>query len=291
MTAVSCTLGTGPLQLSARRSEPVHAPPKATVVAIPGGGYTSAYWDHPKYPEASLLNLGAHLGYRVVAVDRPGYGVSSTQRPNGVALAEQVQWLMRVIQDLGERDDSGAGIFLIGHSMGGILALLIASTGLLPRSLGLDVSGVPYRFSTRLTDAVSNAIDAVAKAPSDLSPAGMFYGPLPTYDASLLTRDGDVSAAPCPLIELQESQLWPTRFDSVVSQVRVPVQFTLGEYETVTRCDASALHEITALFTASPRVLTYQQPGAGHNVSLHHVGRAYHLRAFAFFDEILAGRG
>jgi hypothetical protein len=30
---------------------------------------------------------------------------------------------------------------------------------------------------------------------------------------------------------------------------------------------------------------TAWQRASGHNISLHHVARAYHLRAIAFFDE------
>lgn len=41
------------------------------VVAVHGGGYTSAYFDVPGY---SLLDRAAGLGVPVIAVDRPGYG-------------------------------------------------------------------------------------------------------------------------------------------------------------------------------------------------------------------------
>jgi hypothetical protein len=43
------------------------------------------------------------------------------------------------------------------------------------------------------------------------------------------------------------------------------------------------------LFTSSPRVVLEWQRDSGHNISLHRVARAYHLRAVAFFDEVLAG--
>ena len=43
-----------------------------------------------------------------------------------------------------------------------------------------------------------------------------------------------------------------------------------------------------ALFTSSPRVELAWQQASGHNISLHHVARAYHLRAIAFFDESLS---
>jgi pimeloyl-ACP methyl ester carboxylesterase len=290
MSVVDSVLTGGDLQLSAKRSEPDRGPPKATIVALPGGGYTSAYWHHPKYPEASLLELGAYLGYRVLAFDRPGYGLSSSRHPDGVALPDQVGCLTGILDELGAQPDTGAGIFLIGHSLGGILSLLIASGQRIPALLGIDVSGVPHRFSDQLSVAVTAAIDELSNIPQDLPPTAMFYGPVGTYDRSLLSRGGDISAAPCPIIELQQSRAWPEQFTSAASRIDVPIQYTLGEHEKVTRCDWPALREIENLFTATPRILMQQQPGAGHNISLHHVGRAFHLRALAFFDEVLALR-
>jgi hypothetical protein len=43
-----------------------------------------------------------------------------------------------------------------------------------------------------------------------------------------------------------------------------------------------------ALFTSSPRVELAWQRASGHNISLHRVARACHLRAIAFFDEALS---
>ena len=61
----------GNLWLSALESKP-EGVPRATVIALHGGGYSAAYWDSPLDPEASLLTLGADLGYHVIALDRPG---------------------------------------------------------------------------------------------------------------------------------------------------------------------------------------------------------------------------
>ena len=36
---------------------------------------------------------------------------------------------------------------------------------------------------------------------------------------------------------------------------------------------------------ACPYLRTSLQRASGHNISAHHVGFAYHLRALAFFDE------
>ena len=56
----------------------------------------------------------------------------------------------------------------------------------------------------------------------------------------------------------------------------------------MTKADWPALEEIRGCFPKAERIVMQSQLGASHNVSLHRVARAYHLRALAFFDEILA---
>jgi len=51
-----------------------------------------------------------------------------------------------------------------------------------------------------------------------------------------------------------------------------------------------ALAEIAALFTASPRVVTEEQPGSGHNLSLGLAAPAYHLKVLAFAEECALAR-
>ena len=45
-----------------------------------------------------------------------------------------------------------------------------------------------------------------------------------------------------------------------------------------------------ALFTAAPRVLTNEQAGGGHNLSLGHIAAAYHRNVLAFAEECAVGR-
>ncbi len=64
--------------LVARSAEPKA---RATVLALPGGGYTKAYWHNAWLPDQSLLALGPKLGFNVIALDRPGYGASAGLDP------------------------------------------------------------------------------------------------------------------------------------------------------------------------------------------------------------------
>ena len=73
--------------------------------------------------------------------------------------------------------------------------------------------------------------------------------------------------------------------------VRVPIQLTRAEFENSSGGGREGLERCGALFTSSPRVALQWQVASGHNISLHRVARAYHLRAIAFFDETLARAG
>ena len=80
-------------------------------------------------------------------------------------------------------------------------------------------------------------------------------------------------------------------FPTLAPAVRVPVQFSVAEYERVWQTDDSALTEITALFSGSPRFTVNRQPESGHNISLGHTAADYHAQVFSFAAECVAGRG
>src|SRR5690242_12471342 len=54
------------------------APDTPLIVALPGGTYTSEYFDIPRY---SLLDRASALGVPVLAIDRPGYRGSTPVEP------------------------------------------------------------------------------------------------------------------------------------------------------------------------------------------------------------------
>lgn len=65
----------------------------------------------------------------------------------------------------------------------------------------------------------------------------------------------------------------------------------MAEFENSSNGGPAVLARGVSLFTNSPRVVSHLQVGSGHNISLHKVARAYHLRALAFFDEVLSTDG
>lgn len=71
-----------------------------------------------------VMELGVAKGYRLLALDRPGYGYSGRPQ-NGkepFTLTDQAKWLHRALQEIGVEQP-----ILVGHSWSGLLVLLYAS--------------------------------------------------------------------------------------------------------------------------------------------------------------------
>jgi pimeloyl-ACP methyl ester carboxylesterase len=253
--------------------------PRAVIVALHGGAVTPAYFDAPERPRLSLLRTGATLGFTVIALDRPGYG-SSAPYSGGMASAQRrVDLAYAAVDALLKERPSGAGVFLLGHSMGCSLAVRMAADERGAELLGLEIAGIGRHYQPRAAAAMGtrrlhrpetgNAMREVIWGPDHLYPAGAascIHSPVPGYE-------GD------------EVHSWPRDFPALAARVRIPVRYSLGDHEAVWRAGAEALADVAALFTASPRVVTEEQAGSGHNLSLGLSAMAYHLKVLSFAEE------
>jgi pimeloyl-ACP methyl ester carboxylesterase len=281
--------------MSALVAEPEHPEDsKAVIVAIHGGGTTAVYFDCPGHPALSLLRTGAAHGFTVVALDRPGYG-SSAPYPEAMARPEQrvdlAYGAVDRILGLGpQARPRGAGLFLMGHSGGCELAMRMASEGGAERGssrsqglLGIELAGTGRHYHPAAREMLLTA--SRERRPSGLRE--LLWHPERLYPAEVLT--GATVAPSAPAYEGQIVSDWARQtFPALAPAVRVPVQFTVAEYEKVWQTDTSALAEITALFSGSPRFSVNRQPAAGHNISLGHSAADYHARVFSFVQECLA---
>ncbi|MEU1185867.1 alpha/beta fold hydrolase [Streptomyces sp. NPDC005820] len=270
------------IPLSGLVCEPVGAPPRAVVVALHGGGMNAGYFHGQAHPDLSLAVLGARLGYTVLAIDRPGYGESAAVLPEGMSLRGQAAALHAALRDFTSRYDRGAGMFLLAHSYGGKLALTAAQDAG-DTLLGLDISGCGHRYAVEPEELPNTRRH------------GRFsrnWGALRLYPPNTFGSSASL-VAPVPAAEEREARSWPGIFPEVAARVRVPVRLTFAEYESWWHHDESAAADLTARFTAAPRVVLDRQPHAGHNISLGWAARSYHLRALAFLEECLShtGRG
>jgi pimeloyl-ACP methyl ester carboxylesterase len=262
--------------------------PRAVVVALHGGAATSEYFDAPNRPRLSLLRTGAALGFTVVALDRPGYG-SSAPYPDVMASAQRrVDLAYAAVGRLLGAHPRGAGVFLLGHSMGCSLAVQMAGDERGADLLGLEIAGIGRYHDPRFAAALGAR---TLRRPGRAGGTGtavrdLIWGPDQLYPAD--AADGIYS--PAPGYEGDDVRRWPGDFPALAARVRIPVHYSLGEHEMVWRSGPAALADIAALFTASPRVVAEEQAGGGHNLSLGLSAMAYHLKVLSFAEDcVLAG--
>ncbi|MEU3839484.1 alpha/beta fold hydrolase [Streptomyces sp. NPDC028635] len=268
------TVQAGPVTLSGLCCEPPQRP-RALIVALHGGGTSAGYFDGQAHPDLSLLTLGARLGHRVVALDRPGYGASAGELPGGRTLVEQAADIAAAVRRLARDGSVGGGVFLLAHSFAGKVAFLLAAEHAPDRLLGLDVSGCGTRLAVPY-DQVRN----------DRNVRRLNWGPLGLYPPATFRAAATV-VAPMPAREAESAGDWERLSAEVLPRVRVPVRLTFAEHEAWWRHDDADVADMVARLTAASHVRVDRMPGAGHNISLGWAARTYHLRALAFAEECL----
>lgn len=256
--------------------------PRATLVAVHGGATTSAYFDCPGQPHLSLLRTGAAMGFTVLAIDRPGFGASALYADQFDDTARRIDLTFAAVDRmLGTGDHR---LFVMAHSNGCELALRMAAHPRGADLLGMELSGTGLRQTGR-------AREILAGATRTSPPVGLrelLWEPAHTYpdgvDRAVRINGGPVS----PGYEGQLIRHWRNDFPVVAAQVTVPVRFTVAEHERVWESGPDAHAEILSLFSSSPRVLGFHQPGGGHNLSLSHIAPEYHRSVLSFVDRCLA---
>lgn len=289
----SVSIATQAITLSALQSRAACSPPRGLILALHGGGYSSAYWDCPIGDGLSLLELGASLGYCVLAPDRPGYGASHGHDVSGLGLESQVKILFDVIDTWCATNGFDGPVFVVGHSVGAILALRMAAHPRGARLGGVDVLGAPLRFPPSAESVEVRALPVFG----DYVPAGaaddhnrLVFGPPGTHDEDVYGHDL-ACQRPMPAAEYHDALAMPASWEEVLPSIRIPVRFTLAEFEVMQVTGWDALNEVRDMLSGCIDVEVHLQRHAGHNASLHRIGRAYHLRAIAFFEQRLAVGG
>ena len=274
----------GPLTLSARIRGP-RQQPRGVIVALHGGTYDSSYYDTGA---DSLLDLAATLGYLVVAVDRPGYGATHGAGPELLTFDAQTtilsQALLRIWTDIGQRAD----LVLIGHSIGGMLALCVTATRPAVPLRGVEVSGLGELWQPGLREMWGSLIGDAAEVTVPANAHNqVMYGPEGTFDAA---RQAKFTALqrPIPMPELIDVVAWSDRLPSVAAAIDVPVRATLAEHDNIWQSDAATRTALRQRFTRWPSIQVESFPGAGHSIELHCGARAYVLRQLAFAEECLS---
>jgi len=281
MTGTSTAASIPALDLTLSALVATCAAPRGAILALHGGGYTARYFD---VPGQSFLGMAAGAGYTVVAVDRPGYGAA---RDRPMAFDRQLAYLAEAARWALARGGVPDGpLFLHGHSIGGMLALLLAGAG-----TDLPISGVSMTGSGAIShERAAAAIRARAQAMeshSESAPelrARLMMGPPGTFDPAVAAFDA-ARDVPSSVADLRDASAWSERLPGAAARCPVPVQFVVPEHDALWRSDDAAMRGVAALFSRAPFVEIRVQRMSGHSVELHHLAPAHAHRALAFAEE------
>ena len=241
------------------------------LVCIPGGSYNARYFDVPGH---SFVQAAIERGFSVAALNRPGYEDSTPlSRPTFAGNADA---LVAAIDDLWSKAKDGCtGVVLVGHSMGGAIAMHIASQ---PRPwplLGIAISAIHYDAPEAVTQAWNSMPADISIEFSPEQRVQFMYGPTETYDGSVVAA-ASAASSPIPVAELLEVvDGWIRDFPAIAAAVDVPVHYGLSEHEQLWISSPAGVDAFAAAFTGAPSVSARQVLGVGHNIDHHHAGSQY----------------
>jgi pimeloyl-ACP methyl ester carboxylesterase len=257
------------------------------VIAVHGGGYTSAYFDVPGY---SLLDRAAGIGVPIIAVDRPGYGGSTPAPPGDSVFLANAAVLDHLIAELWAANAVGsAGVFVIGHSIGAAITMALAARKPDWPLLGIAVSGCLLREPEGLHEAWAAYPGATLNSPAEVKAANMF-GPEWTFRDDM-PKASYFANAPVLRSELVEaSSAWQDIFRDIAPEISVPAHIRLGQFDKLWIFDEDEVAAFGAALTSAPLVDAQISPYSGHAIDYHREGAAFQIQQLSFAINCSASR-
>ncbi|WP_433040842.1 alpha/beta hydrolase [Dactylosporangium sp. CS-033363] len=258
------------------------------IAALHGGTYTGRYFAVPGSAHGSFMDTAAAAGYRVVSFDRPGYGGSTALAPAENTFDRHADLLAEAIALTAER--AGADrVFLVGHSIGGMIATMVAASQPRFGLIGMSVTGMGAELNS------NGAAHALAALPPDGTidlpyeeRDKVMFGPEGTFTAEAVKAAHD-SYAPVPVRELIQAPAWPAeRLAGLAPLVRVPVHNALAEHDMLWDSAPEHVARFAGMLSNAPFVEAAVARGTGHSIDHHTLGHALHLRQLAFAEECAA---
>ncbi len=271
--------------IAALTAGPQRAAGKPLIAALPGGTYTSRYFDVDGSRTGSFLDTVAAQGYPAVSFDRPGYGGSFALPPGQNTFAQHARLLSDATAQAARRV-SADQVFLVGHSIGGMIALMIAAGQAGFRLIGASVTGMGavIRAGGPAQALASLPPDATIDLPYDQRDQVMF-GPEYTRSAAEVEA-AHASYAPVPVRELIQAPQWPLEhLPELAPRIRVPVHNMLAEFDALWDSTPDNVERFAKLLTGAPYVDASIARSTGHSIDHHTLGHSLHLRQLAFLRE------
>jgi pimeloyl-ACP methyl ester carboxylesterase len=257
---------------------------KPLLVCLPGGSYTAEYFD---VAEHSLLRRAAAHGFDVVALDRPNYGASDALAPDATTFARNAEIIDDAIAQLwAQRGCPYPGVVLIGHSIGGAVAIHLAAQ----RSrdwplLGISISGISELSPAPVVDAWRAIPPGAPVDFTNEQRRAYMYGPDGSFAPEVIEHAA-IAAAPIPLAELHEIiGGWLEDIPHLGPRVAVPVQYALPEFDQLWVVSPERVEAFANRFANAPLVDAILARGVGHNLDHHADSDTWHARQLAFAQE------
>ena len=185
--------------------------------------------------------------YTVIAPTHPGHG-KSFPISNEWTLSEFVSVYHEFFQSTGVQPD-----FLVGHSFGGTLALLLAAAGKGKGAVAMDCPGLPFPFSPSeyINIMLEEAKDVVRHNP-DIHHVGQIVGAAGTLVETIIQHHDDIPwlYRTVPVMNIQHELL----------RIRIPVSVLWGEQDKIIPKDVG---ERMSKLIAGSAITVF--PDRGHN--------------------------
>lgn len=268
------------------RYTPVFESRGPLLVGIHGIGYDARYFDARG---ASVHDRATAAGLSMLSITRPGYPATEQSAQAQPGFAESARLISSAIGEFWTGHDGDCpGVVLLGHSVGGAIAIHIAAQMAIHTDehswplLGIAVSGIGHLPAPVAVDRFGSVPRNIAMTlPYSLARAAFYGSP-----ESLLSVSDDVFEellVPFPSADAVEvNTTWPDDFVELARSIQVPVHVTLAELDPLWDVNESRLDEMSREFTRAPRVVSRIVPDTGHNIEHHRSGVAYSEGVFDF---------
>jgi pimeloyl-ACP methyl ester carboxylesterase len=269
------------IHLSGLVATPLHAEPRALIVAIHGAGVHAGYFDAQNAPGLSLLNLASSAGYLAWAPDRPGVGASAELSERKLSLTDQAEILLEAIDTFRSVNGVGGRVLLVGHSYGLKVGWTMAALDTTDRLLGVDGSGAGLTYAF---DWDERQAQGGGRRPR-LNARDEMWGPDELYPHAARRRDL-LPLNEGPAVKDGEGANWPSELRAMAHRIQVPLRITFGHHDGIWRKDEDELVTSGDLFVHTSCAIEIE-PYGGHNLSLGWAARAYHLKVLSFLETCL----
>jgi pimeloyl-ACP methyl ester carboxylesterase len=245
------------------------------LVCIHGGGCNARYFDLKGF---SVVERALARGMPVLLVNRPGHGGSAPPRTER-AIDEAAALIPPLIQEVrGDRP-----VVIIGHSIGGAVALALAAKPTAWPLKAIAVSGIGDRITAEFEQAWSTLLSGVP-VETDIN---HFFGPEGTYrwTAPMALRQASEPWQGDEVVDVVQE--WPLRFAATAGKVGAAVHLRLAEHERIWDNSEEAVTRMREALGRSARVDAAILPDGGHLYELHKRGGELTESQLDFFERCL----